>query len=165
MNFCSKYLQGVETRQTRFQRNNDGSDCEKREGISIFSITGVVIGHEEVQYLDHETWKQTHEYVLFNCDEVVGFVEEHIRILERQYNQNSQMFIEKIHKEEFHNFFQANVGKLRETNDPHVSEDLMWLSKGPRMLARKFKRFNFNGMKFRTYDIDNDGQLKIVGFV
>ncbi|GAB2298096.1 hypothetical protein Dimus_038512 [Dionaea muscipula] len=75
MLFCSRYIQGVETKENRSKRNRDGSDCEKRKGISIFSMTGVMIGHEESEYLDHETWKQAHQYVLFNCDEVAEFVE------------------------------------------------------------------------------------------
>lgn len=36
----------------------------------------------------------------------------------------------------------------------HINQDLHWLSKGPSSLAKRIKKFSYNGFKFRTKDVE-----------
>ena len=64
MNFCSRYLNDVETKSNRRPRNDD-------RNIAI----GHVLGRGERCTLDHVTWVQVHRYVLVNTDVVVPYRE------------------------------------------------------------------------------------------
>ena len=74
MIFCARYLQGVETKENRATRNC-GMDAVKRDGLPIFSSFGYIIGHQEIDYLDYDTFSQVHQYVLFNCEEVAQYAQ------------------------------------------------------------------------------------------
>ena len=71
--FCSRYLEGVETRYNRGDQNEDESEHD--EVNYLFSSGGRKMGKVEVFRLDDVTWVQAHQHVLFQHEEVEPFVE------------------------------------------------------------------------------------------
>ena len=50
-------------------------DAANREGLPMFSSTGYIMGYQEIAYLDHDTFNQVYQYVLFNCEEVAQYAQ------------------------------------------------------------------------------------------
>lgn len=69
MTFCSRYLEGVETRFNRPARN---VECFQDElvGNYLFRTAGRPIGKVDIVDLDERSWAQAHRYVLFHHDAV-----------------------------------------------------------------------------------------------
>lgn len=75
LTFCSRYLDGIETRFSRPVRNDDEGDTESEQRLSIFSMPGRALGKSERITLDNISWMQAHRYVLFNCAAISPFLE------------------------------------------------------------------------------------------
>lgn len=72
LTFCSRYLDGVETRFNRSLRNPD-LFANEVQGLYLFSSAGRPIGKVEDIILDDKSWVQAHRYVLRHCDEIQEF--------------------------------------------------------------------------------------------
>ncbi|XP_077247212.1 uncharacterized protein LOC143886926 [Tasmannia lanceolata] len=73
LTFCSRYLEGVESKLNRPVRNDEDAHVEMEEGFSIFSLAGRPLGEVKSCPLDQTTIEQAHRYVLFNCPAVIPF--------------------------------------------------------------------------------------------
>ncbi|TXG61774.1 hypothetical protein EZV62_013137 [Acer yangbiense] len=133
-NFCSRYLNDVETKWNRPPRI-DGR-FNKRKGVRI--------------HLDEITWVQAHRYVLVNSDVVTPFREKHLVTLQREMPRAAHHHIQKIHNDTFHTWFMDHVQTLRRTTNEIFPEEVINLANGPDQFARRFKRFDINGFRFRT---------------
>ena len=64
MNFCSRYMSGVETKETRQPRNYEGEDNPSR-----------AFGKKVQRVMDRITVAQVHKYILANSEVVAPFRE------------------------------------------------------------------------------------------
>lgn len=56
-------------------QNFDGGDEGLRAGLSIFSGMGCAIGKTDNEFvMDEYTLKLSHDYIIFNCDEVIAYL-------------------------------------------------------------------------------------------
>lgn len=74
LNFCSRYLENVETKFNKTHRNDD-THGESTVEFPIFSNPGHHIGRTDCVVLDKEIISKAHQYVLFNCGETESFIE------------------------------------------------------------------------------------------
>lgn len=77
VNFCSRYLEDVETKFNKIHRNDD-THSESGESIvefPIFSNPGHHIGRRNSIALEKEIITKAHQYVLFNCGEIESFID------------------------------------------------------------------------------------------
>ena len=68
MNFCTRYLNDVESKLNRPIRNYDGRDTSTVGA-------GRALGKGASFLLDEVSWKQAHRYILVNSTEVTPFRE------------------------------------------------------------------------------------------
>ena len=73
MTLCSRYLNDVETRFNRLERNHDAENSSLKK-ISIFSHSGRSLGAAKNNNFDVEERQQAHIYALKNCSEVEPFL-------------------------------------------------------------------------------------------
>ena len=72
LTFCSRYLEGCETRFTR-KGINDVIEpmCTS---MPFFNNNGRFLAGKHVVTLDHKEWLQAHRYILFNYDHIDIYV-------------------------------------------------------------------------------------------
>ena len=80
LTFCSRYLNGCETRHNRKARNDDGTnqvgnDDDSQDMLSYFSknVGRALVGNCNVT-LDHKVWLHAHNYVLYNSNHMEPFL-------------------------------------------------------------------------------------------
>ena len=74
LTFCSRYMEGVETKFNHGPRNYINME-PNRETLPIFQTTGRHLGKRYTKTLDEDTKVKAHRYVLFNCDSINSFIE------------------------------------------------------------------------------------------
>ncbi|XP_057999327.1 uncharacterized protein LOC131178387 [Hevea brasiliensis] len=126
MTLCSRYLNSIETKFNRMERNYNGSSNKNKGGLSIFSKVGHGLGVSKTRVLDTQEWEQAHIYVLKNCDEVQPYIEYDIFKLIH--------IVAWLHK-----------------NDPSQKmRALLSLSRGPARYVTSFYGYIVNGYRFHT---------------
>jgi hypothetical protein len=75
LTFCSMYLDDVETRFNREERNADRESDNIESTLSIFKINVSPIGGRKYKHMDIEDRDSAHFYVLNNCEEINHFIE------------------------------------------------------------------------------------------
>lgn len=73
MNRCSRYMQSIETRFNRLDRNYENSQGHD-DTLPIFSHSGRSLGAASVRDLEKGELDDAHIYILKNCDEVQPFL-------------------------------------------------------------------------------------------
>ena len=73
MTLCSRYMQSVETRFNRLNRNYENVNGHD-ESLAIFSHSGRQLGAQTVRDLEKHELNEAHIYILKNCDEVQPFL-------------------------------------------------------------------------------------------
>lgn len=72
---CSLHLRGCETRFTRKSRNDDENNLSNEDNIEFFSKNvGRHLSGKCAVTLDHQSWLQAHNYVLYNSDNTELFL-------------------------------------------------------------------------------------------
>ncbi|XP_077239808.1 uncharacterized protein LOC143880718 [Tasmannia lanceolata] len=160
-----RYFEGVETKFNRPVRNDDDGVRESEEGFAIFSQIGRGVGESKMFELDRTTFMQAHRYVLFNCDVVRPYLKNHLETIRRRCPRARTMDIERIHNEEFPNWFNTHVKELHRKRYEQVSEKLRWLAGYPLNVARRYKGFNINGFRFHTKDRERNRKTQNSGVV
>ncbi|XP_057246859.1 uncharacterized protein LOC125499462 [Beta vulgaris subsp. vulgaris] len=89
MTLCSRYLDDVETKFNRHERNCDGDDDTARK-LSIFSHPGRPLGGGKTNNLDVYEREQAHIYALKNCIEVDPFYKEYAEMIAHEGVELSQ---------------------------------------------------------------------------
>lgn len=74
LTFCSMYLEGIETRFNRDERNHDGGEREDNTRLSVFSQSLRPLGHMSRDTLLPKDLEMAHWYVLNNYKEVEPFL-------------------------------------------------------------------------------------------
>ncbi|XP_020080846.1 uncharacterized protein LOC109704510 isoform X2 [Ananas comosus] len=149
LTFCSRYLDGVETRFNRPVRNPDPLTNEVQR-LYLFSSAGRAIGKVEDIVLDDKSWVQAHRYVLRHCDEIQGFRQQFIDMEKRKRRRHTHLTaqeIENLVNEKFHEWFDKQVMKA---DDSAISEKVATLGRGPNKVAKRFSGFIINGFRYHT---------------
>ena len=76
VHFCSRYLDGVETRLNRYGRNHEGDLHQlDKSKLKVFLQLGKPLHAKKYVELNVVEEEQARNYVLQNCDEVSPFLE------------------------------------------------------------------------------------------
>lgn len=75
MTFCSMYLQGIETRFNREERNFDGGQEKQTTKLHVFSQNVRPLGASKIVSLNLKDHKKARYYVLNNTEEVLPYLE------------------------------------------------------------------------------------------
>ena len=73
--FCSRYLNNVETKYNRYDRNYVDLKNIRDERLIIFKCVERALEKSTFRELSPEEWAQSHLYVLTNCEDVIPFIE------------------------------------------------------------------------------------------
>ena len=82
----------------------------------------------------------------------MNFCRKHLEYLSSTGHQND-LQIDKIHHEEFHEWFRLHVAQLVDSGE-EVSEEIKILAKGPLFVARTYGSYTINGYNFHTKSYD-----------
>ncbi|KAL0386229.1 UNVERIFIED_CONTAM: hypothetical protein Sradi_3017200 [Sesamum radiatum] len=154
MNFCSRYLSDVETKENRTPRNYD---CDE--------TMGRVVGKGERFFIDSCTLLQAHRYILSNTDEVEPFRNMHIAEIVRERPRPRPWEIDRIHSQTFHEWFKSYVSSLQKTSNAQLSEEIKRLAEGPMRHGRRYKACIVRGFRFRTKSNDESKATQNSGIV
>ncbi|XP_019259987.1 PREDICTED: uncharacterized protein LOC109238017 [Nicotiana attenuata] len=153
MAFCSRYLEGGDSRSYCSTKWSDEIEHETNKEESLFPTVGESYGRVDVFELDDKTWLQAHRHVLFNCEsEVVeNYKKEHIAEIKRAHRKRrlTQHQLDRVHFDTFHEWFKEQVKELEATSN--ILKDVKVLAQGPSYIAKRFSAFDVNnGYRFRT---------------
>ncbi|XP_027182187.1 uncharacterized protein LOC113780602 [Coffea eugenioides] len=111
INFCSLYLADyVETKFNRPSRNEEVHK-EIEDGLDIFSESGHPLERGKPTVFDAHIMSKAHQYILFNCDAVTPYIEQHRRLIEEGHPQIPQHLKERLHSENFACCFAEHIDK------------------------------------------------------
>ncbi|KAL0385057.1 UNVERIFIED_CONTAM: hypothetical protein Sradi_2900000 [Sesamum radiatum] len=96
MNFCSRYLNDVETKENRPPRNNDGDN----------NVVGGYMEEQGVSLIKIHCFK-IHRYVLSNIDLVAPYREIHYATIKREKPRATPREIQHIHSQTFNVWFKS----------------------------------------------------------
>ncbi|XP_015621186.2 uncharacterized protein [Oryza sativa Japonica Group] len=143
--FCSMYLNGIETRFNREERNYDG-ERQFADRYSIFLSRFCAFGHKDDVILTQDQYNSLCWYVLNNCEELQGFLYEHEDVLEAQGVGN----IANRLQQEFATWLRQRVIDLRKDGSSQVSDCLYALAIGPHKKVHKYSGCIIGGVRFLT---------------
>ncbi|XP_071918866.1 uncharacterized protein [Coffea arabica] len=151
INFCSLYLADyVETKFNRPSRNEEVHK-EIEEGLDIFSESGHPLGRGKPTVFDAHILSTAHRYILFNCDAVTPYIEQHRRLIEEGHPQVPQHLKERLHSENFACWFAEH---LELSQNVSVLRDLRFLAKGPNVVGIQHDKYVVNGFRFHTNEVE-----------
>ncbi|GJY11386.1 reverse transcriptase domain-containing protein [Tanacetum coccineum] len=137
LNFCSMYLNDVETIFNKVERNNEMVDIDG--DISVFSCKGRPLGCKITRDISNIELEKIHTYILNNCDEMVELINEHKLKLEKENCNN----INELHDKHFASWLQERVNNCPES----FESEIRLLSRGP-LSVNKYSGCMVNGFKF-----------------
>ncbi|XP_040378242.1 uncharacterized protein LOC102718885 isoform X1 [Oryza brachyantha] len=141
LTFCSRYLEGCETRFSRKRRNGSTEPCTSTHTMPFFCKNmGRELSGKCIVTLDYKTWCQAHRYVLFNYDHIEPYLRKHLDYLSSLGHENNRE-ISRIHFEKFHEWFGFHVAELLQ-NGEQVSEEIQTLANEPSIVAKKYNSYS-----------------------
>uniref|UniRef100_A0A803LW04 Uncharacterized protein n=1 Tax=Chenopodium quinoa TaxID=63459 RepID=A0A803LW04_CHEQI len=104
--------------------------------------------------LDHNQWVQAHCYVLFNCDceEVEKYISEHKEFVSSRGKRKWKSV--QDHSKDFVDWFREKVDFIVEEGQDIIPNNIIWLSKGPSYIAKKYTGYSVNGYRIHTMKRD-----------
>ncbi|XP_060190633.1 uncharacterized protein LOC132619889 [Lycium barbarum] len=151
LTFCSRYLRdGVKTRFSRYETEDD----ECAQNLSpIFHKIGHPIGIEKKKdstfIMDPQLRYEAHRYALFNTgdEQVEKFIEEHKNVISNHTRSNAWARA-RNHSREFSSWFEEKVKNVE------VLDYLIWLSRMPNVVGKRYTAYFINGYRFHTKSRD-----------
>ncbi|XP_041016141.1 uncharacterized protein LOC121258662 [Juglans microcarpa x Juglans regia] len=150
LTFCSMYLQDVETKFNRADRNIDGGEEDTIDGFKVFNQRLRPLGIARNVQLQDKLRTSAIWYVLNNCIEIGPYLEEHYEKC-RLSNPN---YVDRTHQTEFPTWFKQRVQDQRTGNPPRVSADLYALACGPDPWVASYAACIINGKRFHTKQLE-----------
>ncbi|XP_052305336.1 uncharacterized protein LOC127904747 [Populus trichocarpa] len=147
--FISYYFEPhLRTRINRVPRHDDGGEVPSSGNLSIFSNTGRPTPKNAVRgrYLSEIEFKQAHNYVLFNCDELRPFIQQHRQFLLSNNSQLTESQIFQLQDEKFATWFRTHVYQMGRS----APKSLSLLSLGPERKCKCYNGYFVNGYVFHT---------------
>lgn len=74
LTFCSRYLEGCESRFNRKGRNDEANPQAISSTMPFFRNFGRDLAGKCIVTLDYKTWLQAHRYILFNYDHIEPYL-------------------------------------------------------------------------------------------
>ncbi|XP_040367423.1 uncharacterized protein LOC112178107 [Rosa chinensis] len=139
MNFCTQYLNDVESKFNRPARKKNDDDINKGKDFVLEEITRT----------------QAHRWILFHTEAVTPFLNEHLITIRRQFPAANEHYVQRVHFREFANWFKEHVINLQRTSSVLLSEEVIALSNSPSPSAKRLTSYNANGFFFRVKSLDN----------
>ncbi|VVA21079.1 PREDICTED: LOC103629423 isoform [Prunus dulcis] len=158
------YLEGVESRRNRPNRNANHGARNVPGGFSIFLNSGHHIGRKGLSvHMDEAKWQCVSRYVLSNCPEVQPFERRHK--LARRANRGRRTLWEANREsaKNFPSWFKKHVKNMKVHGAGSVHEDLCPLASGPSRWCKKYKRYVINGYQFRVKKFDKKNKTQNSG--
>ncbi|XP_071940025.1 uncharacterized protein [Coffea arabica] len=154
INFCSLYL--ADYVETKFNRPSKNEEVHKEieEGLDIFSESGHPLGRGKPTVFDAHILSKAHQYILFNYDAVIPYIEQHHRLIEEGRPQVPQHLKERLHSENFACWFAEHIDKLKFPQNVSVLRDLRFLAKGPDVVGIQHDKYVVNGFQFHTNEVE-----------
>ncbi|XP_071940578.1 uncharacterized protein [Coffea arabica] len=163
INFFSLYLADyVETKFNRPSRNEEVHK-EIEEGLDIFFESGHPLGRGKPTVFDAHILSKAHQYILFNCDAVTPYIEQHRRLIEEGHPQVPQHLKERLHSENFACWFAEHIDKLELPQNVSVLRDLRFLAKGPDVVGIQHDKCVVNGFRFHTNEVEKKRKMQNSG--
>ncbi|XP_052294335.1 uncharacterized protein LOC107178912 isoform X1 [Citrus sinensis] len=141
LSFCSLYLDSIETKFNRVERNDDGG--QRVGGLSVFSQNVRPFGKAQIE-LSQQEIDIAHWYVLNNCDEVQEYLDEHKRLLQRECGAN----LNKRQQLLFPKWLAAHMRQLRDEGSSTINDELYALACGPDVRVFSYSGCIVNGVRF-----------------
>ncbi|OMO52139.1 Zinc finger, CCHC-type [Corchorus capsularis] len=161
LTFCSRYLEGIETRFSRLGRNVGVVENELHSNY-LFQSGGQSKGKVEVVELDPRALVQAHQYVLFHHELMEPFrmvYKNYLRANARSRRPNPRE-LDKLFVETFHDWI---VQRVRD--EVNVIEDVGYLSRGPDPMVKRYSAFVINGFRFHTKSLEKRRRTQNSGVV
>ncbi|KAJ9542126.1 hypothetical protein OSB04_028632 [Centaurea solstitialis] len=141
LTFCSMYLQDVQTRFNRPERNEDV--IVEKTKLWVFESKCRPTSGTQAKHLDVSDKKNLEWFVLDSCEEV------------RQYmNEFKAECPQSELKTEFPTWFLNKVYEMKTQNSPLFHEELSALSMGARVIASTYTACIVNGVRFMVLSRD-----------
>ncbi|KAM5584839.1 hypothetical protein ABKV19_004279, partial [Rosa sericea] len=125
MTFCGRYLDEVETKSKRPERNYDGG-----------TDFGRPLGKKVKVSLDDITRAQAHSYVLANSEAVAPFRKQYLDLFTQEMADQGIHYIQNFLNRTFHTWFKKYVQTQRRTFNTVFSDEINILANGPHKEAR-----------------------------
>ncbi|XP_052625778.1 uncharacterized protein LOC111885117 [Lactuca sativa] len=132
LTFCSMYLDGIQTKFNRPERNADVGIPKSR--FSVFSLQCRPMSKKKIISLSKEASKALHWFVLHNCDEGIT-------------SKNPGRDV----KAKFSSWFSDKVYQLERNSSPECTNELKALAYGP-LNAYSYTACIVHGVRFVVYD-------------
>ncbi|XP_071940083.1 uncharacterized protein [Coffea arabica] len=141
INFCSLYL--ADYVETKFNRPNRNEEIHKEieDGLDIFCESGHPLGRGKPTVFDAHILSKAHQYILFNCDAITPYIEQHRRLIEEEHPQVPQHLKECLHSKNFACWFAEHIDKLELPQNVSVLRDLRFLAKDPDVVGIQHDSF------------------------
>ncbi|XP_027166667.1 uncharacterized protein LOC113766700 [Coffea eugenioides] len=141
INFCSLYL--ADYVETKFNRPNRNEEIHKEieDGLDIFCESGYPLGRGKPTVFDAHILSKAHQYILFNCDAITPYIEQHRRLIEEEHPQVPQHLKECLHSKNFACWFAEHIDKLELPQNVSVLRDLRFLAKDPDVVGIQHDSF------------------------
>ncbi|XP_042983138.1 uncharacterized protein LOC122312562 [Carya illinoinensis] len=150
LTFCSMYLNDIETRHNREERNSDTIGQTSRESsLSIFSQKVRPLGAARVEKLPDALLAKAEWYVLNNCVEIEDYIDEHYNKMKEEDLSN----IERRHQSQFLMWFRTRIAQLHAKIPPEVIDDIYALACGPYPLVTSYSGCIMHGIRFHTKEL------------
>ncbi|KAH6777596.1 hypothetical protein C2S51_008908 [Perilla frutescens var. frutescens] len=144
-------------------RNETMNDNVTSE-LDVFKMTGRALRKGISMRFDAETLKKTHQYVLFNCDDVSAYIEQYRTVVEQPHPHVSRHQFECIHSETFADWFAQKVDEAVSTDDESLkARDLKLLDSRPNFIGLKYKKFLVNSFRFHTKTLESTRKTQNCG--
>ncbi|XP_071912376.1 uncharacterized protein [Coffea arabica] len=130
---------------------NEEVHKEIEDGLDIFSESGHPLGRGKPTVFDAHILSKAHQYILFNCDAVTPYIEQHRRLIEEGYPQVPQHLKERLHSENFACWFAEHLELPQIVS---VLRELRFLAKGPDIVGIQHDRYAVNRFRFHTKEVE-----------
>ncbi|KAJ9538671.1 hypothetical protein OSB04_031404 [Centaurea solstitialis] len=155
LNFCSMYLNDVDTVFNKVERNNEMMESGGEN--FVFSCKGRPLGSQRICAMSETELRKIHTYILNNCHELEELINKHKIELEREsYND-----VNERHDKQFASWLGLRVNNCQQ---PFASE-IRILSRGPLSFVNQFSGCMVNGYMFHTQSREKDRKTQNSGVV
>ncbi|XP_042974567.1 uncharacterized protein LOC122306194 [Carya illinoinensis] len=150
LTFCSMYLNDIETRHNREERNIDVGLCSQQPSLSVFSQKVHPLGGAKIMVLPDTMLSKAEWYVLNNCPEIEHYIDDHYNKMKEEGLSN----FEHRHQSQFPSWFRARIAELHAMTPPEVTDDIYALACGPDPLVASYHGCIMNGIRFHSKKLE-----------
>lgn len=148
LTFYSMYLEGIETRFNREERNYDGDHSKHVKGLHVFTQKVRPLGAPQIIELSAKDFNKARYYVLNISEEISSYFDQHMVELKRQ----SPHELDERQEQHFAEWFKKRMQVMRREKSSEASDELYSLACGPDHRVTRYSGCIVNGVRFHTKD-------------